>query len=239
MFNSNFDRSGQSIRFIAFSIAAIYILGGAGYIAGGLAIRYQNQISDPFDTPIYWRYTSAGFAIIGSLPLFLLYVIDVVLASGRVRGLLWVLLGLVAGGLVVFVVWEIIIWTHCNDQDSGVFLHPHCQNRDYPNHKTPDAAFLLTLFGAAVCDGAIFFMVYIIQTITCRALANRNIEVGAQGQGPMYDPDFTNSAGVGFMSAIGVGIHDHRNHHNHHSKHDIPHNYYNQQTYIETDIGDE
>jgi hypothetical protein len=160
-------------------ITLVIGLSAHAYIAGLAAIRYQDPINEPFLTWTYWRYTVMAFVIVLTLVFMWIFAFDVSVLQIPVRGYLFWLIFLAVGFAAVFVVWEIIIWTKCNEVASPgpppVFKYPHCVNRDYPANNSPDAAFLLTLFGAGGAGVGMLICLYMINQITCAALASRTV----------------------------------------------------------------
>lgn len=169
-----------SIRGYGRLVTVILLVGVLGSLGGDLAIRYPDQENDPFFKWDYYRYVTMTAVGIIAMTLFLLYIFDVTVANGRVRGyLFW---GMLLGGAYesVCVVWEVFIWVKgCNDVRSigppVIFEHAHCVNRDYPSVTTPDPAFFCTLFGAGVIAAGMYFAAYVINQVTCASLAMRSV----------------------------------------------------------------
>lgn len=186
----SFNSAQGSIRGIMLLITLVIGISVHAYLAGYGAIRYKDPINEPFLTWNYWRYLITAFVMILTLVLMWIFAFDVSVLQVRVRGYLFWLIFAAVGYMAVFIVWEIIIWTKCNEVDSPgpppTFKYPHCVNRDYPMNNAPDPAFMLTLFGAAGGFIGMLICLYMINQIVCAALASRTVlgqELTTQGSG--------------------------------------------------------
>jgi hypothetical protein len=177
-----------------FLIVLIMGIAGLGYLAGYGDVRYPNPNHDRFTTWVYWRYWIMVAVIASSLVAMLIYAYDVTVSVGRIRGFLFWGMAAAIGYTAVFVVWEIIIWTNCTgiNMASCQTTRPHFVNRNYPADTTPDPAFLLTLFGAGLGGVGMLVSLYMINQMTCAALATRNVNaqnLGVSNAAATFDDD--------------------------------------------------
>lgn len=171
----------SSIRTYGWLVTIIMGIGIVGFIGGFGAIRYSDQENDPYHKWVYYRYTTVITDGIFMTIFFWIYIFDVSVANGKVRGFLfWVML-ISAVYATVCVIWDVVIWAgdKCNEELSPgpppVFKYAHCVNRDFPTVKYPDSAFFCTLFGMGFFAAGMYVAAYVINQISCETLAMRAV----------------------------------------------------------------
>lgn len=174
-----------TVRNILIAMAIAFFIAEAGYLAGYGAIRYKDPINDPWLTWIFWRYWVAAFIPIVVTVATWMLAFDF---QGS-RGAPTVHMGLcfiTIAYMLVFIVWEVVVWTQCNDGPApGVFDHPHCVNRDYPAKTYPDPAFFLTFFGG--CLNVCIMMFYFFYTNQMRCVSTASAQVDPYSRSVMSD----------------------------------------------------
>jgi hypothetical protein len=191
----------NSIRGYMFLVTLVIGAGILAFGAGWGVMLYKDVDNEPFLTWDYWRYESVNILMMIALILMWIYAFDVMTSTGKIRGMLFWIMLIGVAYIAVFVVWEIIIWTKCDEiltpGPPPVFKYPHCVNRDYPTMTSPDVVFLLTLFGAAAGGVGMLICAYIINQITCASLAMRSIRsqgLSTMNRNPAVQDEFGDPA---------------------------------------------
>jgi hypothetical protein len=136
-----------------FVISVVMWLAIAGFMAGAIAIRYTNPITEVFSTPKYWHYWWP--VPIATFVWF--YTAVLITSNTRSYGLFLILTLIGAGAEVAFVIMEVITLADCNDFNGLIPEHPACINRHYSADTFPDPTFLLTFVGGIGMALACFF----------------------------------------------------------------------------------
>lgn len=167
--SGSFDR-----RLISWLLAILFFIGIAGYGMGWGAMRYNDEANEPWQSWRYWRHALAMGDPVLLVCCLLIYFVE--LGTGRgtsffSRLLFWLLI-LFIGYLAFFIVWEIVVWTRCNNLTGAIPDYPECINRHYPAHRYPDISFLLMLFGTVASLFAAALVFWFRATLECGATAN-------------------------------------------------------------------
>jgi vacuolar-type H+-ATPase subunit I/STV1 len=153
-------RGSLDTRTITWLVAILLFMGIVGYGLGWGAMRYKDPINDPYHSWPFWRHAIAMGAPVFLACIMLIFLVDISShnRTGFFTSLVFWLIILVAGYMIFFMVWEIIVWSRCNNLTGPTPNYPECINRFYPVHTGPDVSFLLMFFGnvtsfiaAAIC----------------------------------------------------------------------------------------
>jgi len=127
---------------------AAYLL----YVVSLMAIRFEDQVNDPWHSWDWWFFALSCTLI---LPLFLA---DMLRTSYDVA----VLFSIQTGLAVIWTAWGFlhsvlltIAFNNCNEQDSSVFKYPYCVNRNYPAQTWPDFSmyiYWITILVMTACN---------------------------------------------------------------------------------------
>lgn len=148
---------------------SIWVLLATGAFWSGYEDNANGSRLGDWTTWNYWRYFLAGFLpIIGLLATWVLLYDS---AFGRPLFLAYYVVNVVIMGfLCLYVVWEIVVWTRCDDRTGSTPDYPHCINRFYPTKSYPDTNFFLTFVGGATNLAlTIIFFVWVSQSNTLQA----------------------------------------------------------------------
>lgn len=127
-------------------VAILHIVANVSYSGALLAFRFHDQIDDPWNTWVFWRFVISCTWIVPLVATILLWI--------NYDQKFWypiqtiVTIAYIFWG-VVHVAWLVIELVNCNDKTGPDFDYPHCVNRFFPAETRPDFSFYIYLIAIA------------------------------------------------------------------------------------------
>lgn len=178
MLGSTQERNLSRVYLLLVLGSILFAGGFFTYLAGYGSIRYFNVVTESWKSWTWWEYfITAGIGLVPFIGLWW-YVYNISTTQGNTHsGLLFMVCLCVGAWYLVFIIFEAIKWSRCNEFNGLDPREPNCINRDYPAKTLPDTSFFLTFIGACVQLAFCGMAMWLSEQVRCIGTAKNNISI--------------------------------------------------------------